>query len=50
MLDLPVPTTDLAEEADEWEKRVRPAAEQDAELANTCANWRNASATRASSR
>jgi proteasome assembly chaperone (PAC2) family protein len=32
VLDLPVPMTDLAEEADEWEKRVRAAAEQDAEL------------------
>jgi len=32
VLDLPVPITDLAEEADEWEKRVRAAAEQDAEL------------------
>ena len=32
VLDLPVPMADLAEEADEWEKRVRAAAEQDAEL------------------
>jgi len=32
VLDLPVPITELAEEADEWEKRVRAAAEQDAEL------------------
>ncbi|MBL7259065.1 PAC2 family protein [Paractinoplanes lichenicola] len=32
VLDLPVPLADLAEEADEWEKRVRAAAEQDAEL------------------
>ncbi|HEX6969724.1 MAG TPA: PAC2 family protein [Micromonosporaceae bacterium] len=31
-LDLPVPLTDLAEEAAEWERRVRLAAEQDAEL------------------
>jgi len=33
MLDLPVPVADLAEESAEWEKRVRAAAEQDAELA-----------------
>jgi proteasome assembly chaperone (PAC2) family protein len=33
MLDLPVPMADLAEEAAEWEARVRAAAEQDAELA-----------------
>jgi proteasome assembly chaperone (PAC2) family protein len=32
VLDLPVPMAELAEEADEWEKRVRAAAEQDAEL------------------
>jgi len=32
VLDLPVPTADLAEEAAEWEQRVRTAAEQDAEL------------------
>ncbi|WP_306214945.1 PAC2 family protein [Actinoplanes sp. RD1] len=32
VLDLPVPLADLAEESDEWEKRVRAAAEQDAEL------------------
>ena len=32
VLDLPVPMARLAEEADEWEKRVRAAAEQDAEL------------------
>jgi hypothetical protein len=32
LLDLPVPTADLAEEAAEWEQRVRTAAEQDAEL------------------
>jgi predicted ATP-grasp superfamily ATP-dependent carboligase len=32
VLDLPVPMTDLAEEAAEWEQRVRAAAEQDAEL------------------
>jgi predicted ATP-grasp superfamily ATP-dependent carboligase len=32
VLDLPVPMADMAEEADEWEKRVRAAAEQDAEL------------------
>jgi proteasome assembly chaperone (PAC2) family protein len=33
ILDLPVPTTDLAEQASEWEERLRLAAEQDAELA-----------------
>jgi proteasome assembly chaperone (PAC2) family protein len=33
VLDLPVPTADLAEESAEWERRVRAAAEQDAELA-----------------
>ena len=32
VLDLPVPTADLAEEAAEWEQKVRAAAEQDAEL------------------
>ena len=32
VLDLPVPMSRLAEDADEWEKRVRAAAEQDAEL------------------
>jgi hypothetical protein len=32
VLDLPVPMADLAEEAAEWEQRVRAAAEQDAEL------------------
>jgi proteasome assembly chaperone (PAC2) family protein len=32
VLDLPVPTADLAEESAEWEQRVRAAAEQDAEL------------------
>ena len=32
VLDLPVPMADLAEEAAEWEQRVRSAAEQDAEL------------------
>jgi proteasome assembly chaperone (PAC2) family protein len=32
-LDLPVPTADLAEEAQEWEEKLRLAAEQDAELA-----------------
>jgi proteasome assembly chaperone (PAC2) family protein len=32
VLDLPVPMADLAEEADDWEKRVRALAEQDAEL------------------
>jgi proteasome assembly chaperone (PAC2) family protein len=33
VLDLPVPTTDLAEQAGEWEERLRLASEQDAELA-----------------
>jgi predicted ATP-grasp superfamily ATP-dependent carboligase len=33
VLDLPVPTADLAEESAEWEQRLRTAAEQDAELA-----------------
>lgn len=33
VLDLPVPTADLPEAAAEWERRVRLAAEQDAELA-----------------
>jgi proteasome assembly chaperone (PAC2) family protein len=33
VLDLPVPTTDLAEQSSEWEERLRQAAEQDAELA-----------------
>jgi proteasome assembly chaperone (PAC2) family protein len=33
MFDLPVPVADLAEEAGEWEARVRAVAEQDAELA-----------------
>jgi proteasome assembly chaperone (PAC2) family protein len=33
VLDLPVPTTDLAEQASEWEERLRLATEQDAELA-----------------
>jgi hypothetical protein len=33
VLDLPVPTADLAEESAEWEQRLRSAAEQDAELA-----------------
>jgi hypothetical protein len=32
VLDLPVPMTDLAEEAAEWEQKVKAAAEQDAEL------------------
>ncbi len=32
VLDLPVPTADLAEESADWEQRVRAAAEQDAEL------------------
>src|SRR4029453_1244263 len=32
VLDLPVPMADLAEEADEWEKKVRAAAEQDGGL------------------
>jgi predicted ATP-grasp superfamily ATP-dependent carboligase len=33
VLDVPVPTADLAEESGEWETRLRQAAEQDAELA-----------------
>ncbi len=33
VLDLPVPTADLAEESAEWEQRLRAAAETDAELA-----------------
>ena len=33
VLDLPVPTTDLAEQAADWEQRLKQAAEQDAELA-----------------
>jgi len=33
VLDLPIPTADLAEESAEWESRLRQAAEQDAELA-----------------
>jgi proteasome assembly chaperone (PAC2) family protein len=33
VLDLPIPTADLAEESAEWEVRLRQAAEQDAELA-----------------
>lgn len=33
LLDLPVPVTDLAEEAAAWETRVQTATEQDAELA-----------------
>jgi hypothetical protein len=33
VLDLPIPTADLAEESAEWENRLRQAAEQDAELA-----------------
>jgi len=33
VLDLPVPLSDLAEEAAEWEQKLRAAAEQDAELA-----------------
>jgi proteasome assembly chaperone (PAC2) family protein len=32
VLDLPVPMADLAEEAAEWEQKVKAAAEQDAEL------------------
>ncbi|GGK02041.1 hypothetical protein GCM10010123_35030 [Pilimelia anulata] len=34
VLDLPVPVADLAEESARWEKRVRDAAESDAELAD----------------
>ena len=33
VLDLPVPTAELAEEAADWEEKLRLAAEQDAELA-----------------
>jgi predicted ATP-grasp superfamily ATP-dependent carboligase len=33
VLDLPIPVGDLAEESNEWESRLRAAAEQDAELA-----------------
>jgi hypothetical protein len=33
VLDLPVPTAELAEESADWEQRLRSAAEQDAELA-----------------
>jgi hypothetical protein len=33
VLDLPIPMLDLAEEAAEWETKLRAAAEQDAELA-----------------
>ncbi|GAA2525681.1 PAC2 family protein [Pilimelia columellifera] len=33
VLDLPVPVADLARESADWERRVRAAAEQDAELA-----------------
>lgn len=33
VIDLPIPTADLAEESGEWETRLRQAAEQDAELA-----------------
>jgi hypothetical protein len=33
VLDLPVPVADLAEESGAWERRLRTAAEQDAELA-----------------
>jgi predicted ATP-grasp superfamily ATP-dependent carboligase len=33
VLDLPVPTGDLAKESSEWEERLKVAAEQDAELA-----------------
>jgi hypothetical protein len=33
VLDLPVPVADLAEESVAWERRLRTAAEQDAELA-----------------
>lgn len=32
LLDLPVPMSELAEEAAEWEQRIRTAAEQDSEL------------------
>lgn len=33
VLDLPVPTTSLAEESAQWQERLRQATEQDAELA-----------------
>jgi hypothetical protein len=33
VLDLPIPTADLAEESADWESRLRQASEQDAELA-----------------
>jgi proteasome assembly chaperone (PAC2) family protein len=33
VLDLPIPTGDLAEESAEWEDKLKQAAEQDAELA-----------------
>ncbi|GAA3289713.1 MULTISPECIES: PAC2 family protein [Dactylosporangium] len=33
ILDIPVPTGDLAKESAEWEERLKQAAEQDAELA-----------------
>ena len=33
VLDLPVPTGDLAKESSDWEERLKQAAEQDAELA-----------------
>jgi predicted ATP-grasp superfamily ATP-dependent carboligase len=33
VLDIPVPTGDLAKESSEWEERLKQAAEQDAELA-----------------
>jgi predicted ATP-grasp superfamily ATP-dependent carboligase len=34
VLDLPVPTGELAKESSEWEERLKQAAEQDAELAD----------------
>jgi predicted ATP-grasp superfamily ATP-dependent carboligase len=34
VLDLPVPTGDLAKQSGEWEDRLKQAAEQDAELAD----------------
>jgi predicted ATP-grasp superfamily ATP-dependent carboligase len=34
VLDLPVPTGDLAKESSDWEERLKQAAEQDAELAD----------------
>lgn len=34
VLDLPVPTGDLAKESSEWEERLKQAAEQDTELAD----------------